>query len=71
MWTIYLRCRVTKVYADYWPGDIVAPTTMPPEPLAAHPVGTDADERAESALRTGVVAFLIGLFTGWAARRRS
>lgn len=74
MWTIYVfGAEVTKVYADYLAhGDIVAPYERASrEPLAAHPVGTDADERAESALRTGVVAFLIGLFTGWAARRRS
>lgn len=75
MWTIYVfGAEVTKVYADYLTyGDILA-TVERPAPLS---VAVETEEAAaepappESPWRTGVIAFLIGLFTGWAARRRA
>ena len=76
MWTIYVfGAEVTKVYADYLAyGDIAAPSERS-APLA---VGAEDGEAAaresdapESPWRTGIIAFLIGLVTGWAARRRA
>src|SRR5690606_17821578 len=76
MWTIYVfGAEVTKVYADYLAyGDIAAPSERS-APLA---VGAEDGEAAaresdapESPWRTGIIAFLIGLVTGWSARRRA
>lgn len=73
MWTIYLfGVEVTKVYSDYLAfGDIMPPSEraeastfeggQPPDPDA---------EKVDSPWRSGVMAFLIGLATGWAAKRR-
>lgn len=67
MWMIYLfGAEVTKVYADFLVhGDVMSPTQRRAAPPIPPP-----DREPESGLRTGLVAFAIGLFTGWAARRR-
>jgi uncharacterized BrkB/YihY/UPF0761 family membrane protein len=71
MWVIYLfGAEVTKVYDDYLVhGDIVAPSQRTPVGATADAlVGGMPEHR--SLVRNGVMAFLIGVVTGWAAGRR-
>lgn len=71
MWAIYLfGAEVTKVYADYLAhGDLKQPSVRERELEEAR---WDALRSAqpESSARTGLVAFAIGLVTGWFASRR-
>lgn len=72
MWVIYLfGAEVTKVYADYLAhGDLKRPSERERELEQAR---WDAltSAQPESPARTGVVAFVIGLVTGWVASRRN
>ncbi|MGH8911949.1 MAG: YihY/virulence factor BrkB family protein [Acidimicrobiia bacterium] len=72
MWIIYLfGAEVTKVYADFLEhGDVKAPSQREDDARQATALVGTVDPRAESPLRNGVMAFLIGLVTGWAARRK-
>lgn len=69
MWVIYLLgAEVTKVYLrrlETGSAALEPAPTVPAETLVG-----GMPPKAESPLRTGVVAFFIGLFTGWAARKR-
>lgn len=74
MWMIYLfGVEVTKVYSDYLAfGDVVAPSERAQKP-SFEPDETEDGDRAKESVspwRNGVVAFVIGLLTGWAVRRR-
>lgn len=71
MWMIYLfGVEVTKVYADYLAfGDVLPPAERSTKP-SFEPSQAAGEPPNESVWRSGVVAFLIGLITGWAARRR-
>ncbi len=71
MWIIYLfGAEVTKVYSDFLGhGDVMAPSQREAASLQAQSLGTVPP--AEPPARTPIVAFLIGLVTGWAARRSS
>lgn len=70
MWIIYLfGAEVTKVYAAYLQhGDMVAPSQRP-TPLQL-PARDEDVARPPSVLSGGVGAFLLGLITGWFARRK-
>lgn len=72
MWMIYLfGVEVTKVYADYLAfGDVLPPSERPTKPSFEPGEASEMSEPKESVWRSGVVAFVIGLVTGWAARRR-
>lgn len=77
MWMIYLfGVEVTKVYADYLAfGDVVPPSERAErssfELAEQGPAPEEAENRSvEPPWRSGMVAFLVGLVTGWAARRR-
>lgn len=72
MWAIYLfGAEVTKVYADFLEhGDVMAPSQREGAIRRAAALADVEPAPSESPLRTGVMAFLIGLVTGWAARRR-
>ncbi|HSJ33501.1 MAG TPA: YhjD/YihY/BrkB family envelope integrity protein [Acidimicrobiia bacterium] len=73
MWAIYLfGAEVTKVYADFLEyGDLKQPSEREREREAARwEAATTANTQPESPARTGIVAFVIGLVTGWAASRR-
>lgn len=73
MWAIYLfGAEVTKVYADFLEyGDLKQPSEREREREAARwEAVTTANPQPESPARTGIVAFVIGLVTGWAASRR-
>lgn len=73
MWAIYLfGAEVTKVYADFLEyGDLKQPSEREREQEAARwEAATTANTEPESPTRTGIVAFVIGLVTGWAASRR-
>lgn len=71
MWMIFLfGVEVTKVYADYLAfGDVLPPGERTTKP-SFEPSEAAGEPPNESVWRSGVVAFLIGLVTGWAARRR-
>ncbi|CAN5846441.1 N/A [soil metagenome] len=70
MWIIYLfGAEVTRVYADYLVfGDVMAPSQR----VSARPdtAVVDTVEEARSARSISVTAFVMGVVTGWAARRR-
>lgn len=68
MWVIYLfGAEVTKVYADYLVnGDVIAPSERKKRDIAAQTVVVSETPRKG----TGLVAFFVGLATGWMARRR-
>lgn len=67
MWMIYLMgAEVTKVLTQRAGTDAGA---SPPEVEDALALVGGRPARPESPLRTGVMAFLIGLVTGWAARK--
>lgn len=74
MWAIYLfGAEMTKVYADYLEyGDLKQPSEREREQEEARweAATTTAGAQPESPTRTGIVAFVIGLVTGWAASRR-
>jgi membrane protein len=72
MWMIYLfGAEVTKVYDDYLlHGDLVAPSSRVTQAETAPVTVRGLPARGDSPVRTGVMAFLIGLVTGWAARRK-
>lgn len=73
MWAIYLfGAEVTKVYVDYLHhGDLVQPSEREQEleRRRREALARRLDEQ-ESPVRSGIVAFVIGLFAGWAAGRR-
>lgn len=71
MWVIYLfGAEVTKVYADFLEhGDVMAPSQRA-DAVRQAALAQARSTESESPLRTGVVAFIIGLVTGWAARRK-
>jgi membrane protein len=70
MWSIYLfGAELTKVYDDYLEhGDIRAPSHRARLAVAAS--RPEEGPPATSPLRHGIMAFLIGLVTGWVARRK-
>src|SRR5690606_17108458 len=73
MWAISLfGAEVTKVYADFLEyGDLKQPSEREREREAARwEAVTTANPQPESPARTGIVAFVIGLVSGWAASRR-
>lgn len=78
MWMIYLfGAELTKVYGDFLEhGDVMAPsqretTSQRARALSARDESVhDESGRAESPARSGIMAFVVGLVTGWVARRR-
>lgn len=72
LWVIYLfGAEVTKTYSDFLRhGDVMAPTKRLTSSQQARSLAAAGDGAEESPVRTGVMAFLIGLITGWAARKK-
>lgn len=71
MWMIYLfGAEVTKVYSDYLEyGDVMPPSLRERERRRARLEAARRQADTDSPVRTGILAFVIGLVTGWAARR--
>lgn len=75
MWIIYLfGAEVTKVYADFLQhGDVMSPSqrTDTSERVRQLAASTPGGEKSVPApMRSATTGFLVGLVTGWAARRR-
>jgi len=72
MWMIYVfGVEVTKVYADYLAyGDVVAPTERSTSSVFEEPVEDEEDRSPRRPVPGALIAFLLGLATGWATRDR-